>query len=135
MPGRVIVKALAWPRGRWLHVPALLVLFLLIGWTYRPALGHPPREDQWNFLLDTFDEDRLVPLLLKTYSYNRTRVVFPGDYALFRPGLFALLSAEKAAFGHRTFYWQAFGVGLHCAVVWVFLGILLRLARLFPAPS
>jgi hypothetical protein len=126
----MIVKAL----HRWPHVAGLLALFLLIGWTYRPALSHPPREDQWSFLLDTFDEDRFVPLLLKTYSYNRTRVIFPGDYALFRPGLFALLSAEKALFGHRTAYWQAFGIGLHCAVVGVFLALLLRLARLFPVP-
>ena len=129
------MKVLAWLLARWPHVAALPVLFLLIGWTYRPALSHPPREDQWSFLLDAFDEDCFVPLLLKTYSYNRTRVILPGDYALFRPGLFALLSAEKALFGHRTTYWQAFGIGLHCAVVWVILGILLRLARLFPVPS
>ena len=129
------MKVSAWLVARCPHVVALLVLFLLIGWTYRPALSHPPREDQWSFLLDTFDEDRFVPLLVKTYSYNRTRVIYPGDYALFRPGLFALLSAEKALFGHRSAYWQAFGVGLHCAVVWVLLRILLRLGRLFPAPS
>ena len=90
---------------------AAALLFLTVAWAYFPSLGHPPRADQWAFLVDTYDEERFVPMVLGTYSYNRTREVYPGDYQLFRPGLFALLCAEKALFGHRYAFWQAFGIG------------------------
>jgi hypothetical protein len=119
----------------WRHRAALAALFLVVCWAYRPALHHLPREDQWSFLLDTVHEDRFLPLLAQTYSYNRTREIGPGDYPLFRPGLFALLSAEKALFGARYQFWHAVGIALHWAVVWLFLRLLLRLDRLYPAGS
>jgi hypothetical protein len=104
-------------------------------WTYRPALKHPPRQDQWCFLLDTVHEDRFWPMLMQTYSYNRTRVISWGDYPLFRPCLFAILVAEKAFFGTRYVYPQAIGIALHGAIVWVFLRLLLRLHHLYPPGS
>jgi hypothetical protein len=125
----------AWYTPPWRHRTAVAVLFLVVFWTYRPALQHPPRQDQWSFLLDTVREDCFLPMLLQTYSYNRTRVIGWGDYPLFRPGLFAVLSAEKALFGPRYASWQAVGIALHCAIVWVFLSILLRLHHIYPAGS
>jgi hypothetical protein len=127
-PGRL----LSWYTPVWRHRTVVGLLFLMIFLTYQPALGHPPRQDQWPFLLDTVHEDHFLPLLIHTYSYNRTRVIAPGDYPLFRPGLFALLCAEKALFGARYPCWQCVGIALHCAVVWVFLRLLLLLHRTYP---
>jgi hypothetical protein len=125
----------AWYTPQWRHRTVLLVLFSIVFWTYRDALKHPPREDHWSYLLDTVHEERFLPLLMQTYSYNRTREVGPGDYLLFRPVLFALLSAEKALFGTNYACWQGFGIVLHCAVVWVFLRLLLRLHQLYSGGS
>jgi hypothetical protein len=125
-------RFLSWYTPVWRHRTVVGLLFLIIFLTYRPALEQPPRQDQWAYLLDTVHEDRLLPLLTQTYSYNRTRVVGAGDYPLFRPVLFAILSVEKALFGQRHTLSQGVGITLHCAVVWVFLRILLQLHRSFP---
>lgn len=125
----------AWYTAAWRHATAVAVLLLAVLVTYRPALRHPPRQDQWTFLLETSATDRFVPLVLQTYSFNRTALVSWGDYPLFRPGLFALLSLEKALFGARYACWQATGIALHCAIVLVFLRILLRLHAAYPAGS
>src|SRR5262245_58168193 len=103
---------LAW----WLRGIALVGIFLLVLWAYATALQHPPREDQWPFLLNTIHEDHFVPLVLHTYSYNRARKLGAGDYLLFRPILFIVLSAEKALFGPRYFAWHLTGIALHCAI-------------------
>jgi hypothetical protein len=110
-------------------------MFLLVFWAYGPAMQHPPREDQWPFLLNTIQEDHFIPLVLETYSYNRSRKLGPGDYPLFRPVLFVLLSAEKALFGPRYLCWHLTGIVIHCAIVGVLLSLLLRLARIRPAGS
>jgi hypothetical protein len=86
-------------------------------------------------LLDTAHEHRFWPMLVHTYSYNRTRVVGWGDYPLFRPCLFGILCLENALFGARFTYWQAVGMALHCAIIWIFLRILLRLHEIFSAGS
>jgi hypothetical protein len=125
----------AWYTPAWRHTTAVAILLTVIVVTYRPALRHPPRQDQWTFLLETANEDHFLPLLLHTYSFNRTAVVSWGDYPLFRPGLFAMLSAEKALFGPRYAYWQATGIALHCIIVGLLLRILLRLHAIFPAGS
>jgi hypothetical protein len=125
----------AWYTPPWRHGTAVVVLFFIIFSTYRPSLWHPPRQDQWSFLIDTVKENGFLPMFSHTYSYNRTRVAGWGDYPLFRPVLFALLSGEKALFGPRYLYWQAVGIVLHCAIVWVFLRILLRLHQIYPTTS
>jgi hypothetical protein len=125
----------AWYTPAWRHLTAVAVLFLIVYMTYRPALRHPPRQDQWTFLLETINEDGFLPMLLRTYSFNRTCVVGWGDYPLFRPGLFALLSAEKALFGARYAGWQAAGIVLHCAIVGLLLRLLLRLHATYPVGS
>jgi hypothetical protein len=119
----------------WLCGLGLAGIFLLVFWAYFPATQHPPREDQWPFLLDTIDEDHVVPLIQQTYSYNRSRKIGPGDYLLFRPVLFTLLSAEKALFGARYQFWHLAGITIHCAIVGVFLSLLLRLGQIYPAAS
>jgi hypothetical protein len=121
--------------ARWARRAGTALLVLTVGLAYYPSLGHPPRADQWAFLVDTYDEPRFVPLVLRTYSWNRTREVFPGDYQLFRPSLFALLCGEKALFGARYACWQAFGIGLHLAVVLALLRLLLRLEAAAPDAS
>ncbi len=110
-----------------------VVLFLLIWLAYRPSLAHVPRSDQWCFLLDTIDQHDFLDTFSHSYSYNRTRQVGPGDYHLFRPGLFALLSAEKAYFGNNFAAWQWVGIVLHFLAVYLALQIMLCVRRLWTA--
>jgi hypothetical protein len=97
---------------------------------YYPSLGHGPRADQWCFLLDTVGLQDFSTLVAHTYSYNRTSIVCPGDYHLFRPVLFALLSGEKALFGNNFALWQAAGILLHCLVMYLLLRVMLRIISL-----
>lgn len=122
-------------RPGWLHLMGLTVLLVGTCLVYAPSLAHGPRADHWCFLLDTIDHDEFWSLWKHTYSYNRTREIWRGDYGLFRPVLFGLLSAEKALFGHHFVAWQMTGIVLHLATVGVFLAILLRVAWLTDRPD
>jgi hypothetical protein len=102
-------------------------LFAVVWLAYFPSLGHGPRADQWCYLLDTVGEHQFATLFAHTYSYNRTRMVCPGDYHLFRPVLFALLSGEKALFGNNFAWWQAIGILLHCLALYLLLRLMLRI--------
>lgn len=113
----------------------LAVLFALVWAAYGPALRHPPRADQWCYLADTLGEGAFAPLLRDTYSYNRTRRVAPGDTDLFRPVLFAVLAAEKAAFEGRLALHQGTGIVLHCAVCALLLVAVRAGAALVRAPG
>jgi hypothetical protein len=118
------------PAGFWLRASAVVLLFMLLQLAYAPSLDHGPRQDQWPFLIDTMDTDGFLDNVAHCYSYNRTRVVGTGDYQLFRPLLFALLSAEKALFGNHFSWWQSVGISLHCLVVFLLLLVLLQVHRL-----
>jgi hypothetical protein len=109
-------------------------LFLFVWVAYGPSLRHPPRADQWCFLVDTRDDRTFLDTIRHTYSYNRTRTVRPGDTDLFRPVLFALLSAEKCAFAGHLAQTQAVGIALHCAVCALMLA-LVRQAAGFARPA
>lgn len=114
--------------GRTVGQTSLTVgLFAAVWLVYYPSLDHAPRADQWCFLLDTTGQEDFSTLFAHTYSYNRTRMVCPGDYHLFRPVLFGLLSGEKALFGNRFALWQATGITLHCLALFLLLRLLLRL--------
>src|SRR5262249_44378566 len=82
------------------------------------------------FLVDTIGRDNFVDLFAHTYSYSRTRLVAPGDTQLFRPALFALLSAEKAFFGTNFVLWQATGLLMHFLACCLMLKVMLRLQSL-----
>ncbi len=113
-----------------IHATVMVGLCLAIWLTYRPALKHGARDDQWNFLTDTRNQRHFKRLILRHYAYNRTSEMARGDYPLFRPVLYALLAGEKAFFGHRFLGWQAVGIIVHCAIVCLLLTLLLRLDRL-----
>src|SRR5271165_4531717 len=90
-----------------LHAAATALLFGVILWAYHPSLDHMHRSDQWCFLLENIDNDSFPTILAHSYSFSRTRKLSPGDYPLFRPIMFALLSAEKGLFGNHFVLWQA----------------------------
>ena len=117
-------------RRRWADAGFSVVLVALVWTAYWSSLRHTPRSDHWCFLLDTIDRRDFADILAHTYSYNRTRLVCPGDADLFRPLLFALLAAEKALFG--THFWpsQAVGIALHCCVCLLLLALLRHVAAL-----
>jgi hypothetical protein len=123
-----------WPK-RAIHFALMAGLCLVIWLTYRPSLQHAARDDQWNFLAETRNQRHFKRLLREQYAYNRTSEMARGDYPLFRPVLYGLLAGEKALFGHCFIGWQAVGIAVHCAVVWLLLTLLLRLDRLGTAGS
>lgn len=106
------------------------VLFTFVGIAYQPSLKHPPRADQWCFLVDTVDDNTVAGAVANSYSYNRTRLTMPGDTDLFRPVLFALLAAEKVLFEGRLALYQSLGLLLHAAVCVLLLVVMRRAAAL-----
>ena len=114
----------------WRRLGVAAILFTSIWFTYRSSLAHAPRSDQWSFLLDTIDQRGFVETFRHTYSYNRTREAGPGDYQLFRPVLFAFLSAEKALFDNNFAGWQWVGIILHFLAAYLALQVMLRIQRL-----
>jgi hypothetical protein len=108
----------------------LVLLAFLIWAAYAPSLRHAPRADQWCFLVDTMDQHTFPDILQHSYSYNRTRRTRPGDTDLFRPVLFALLSAEKAVFDTNLVLPQALGLVLHGTIAYLLLLLLRRIAAL-----
>ncbi len=111
------------------------LLFVAVAAAYSPSLRHPPRADQWCFLADTFEDLTFHDSLCRTYSYNRTREFLAGDSTLFRPVLFALLSAEKWAFGGNLAQTQGFGIVLHGVICVVLLALARQVARLVRGPE
>jgi hypothetical protein len=100
------------------------VLLALLGLAYAPSLEHTPRADHWDFLVDTMGQDTFLDVFAHSYSYNRTRLIAPGDTELFRPLLFAVLAAEKAIFATDFAAYQACGILLHWAVACLLLLLL-----------
>src|SRR5213075_3000061 len=92
---RMESRTLAVPGRRMRNGLFLAILFGLVWLAYAPSLQQPPRSDQWCYLLDTRDRHDFGDLLRASYSYSRTRLMFPGDTELFRPVLFGLLAVEK----------------------------------------
>src|SRR3954449_4524578 len=91
-----------WRRPRWNiwhHLLLIAILLAATAVTFAPSLRHVPRADQWAFLIDAMDAKGFWELASQTWSYNRTRLICPGDTDLYRPILFLLLAAEKEAFG------------------------------------
>jgi hypothetical protein len=123
-------------------LPAIYAILLLvvIGCAYFPALFHMHRGDQWAYLLETVDCDSLWDLFRSTYSYNRTNRLFAGDAGLFRPALFFFLGLQKYCFGTHIVLWQSVGILLHWAICLVALAIMRTCTRLAkrhrgPAPA
>jgi hypothetical protein len=113
------------PRGGLLANLGFAAALLALLWVvYAPSLGHTPRADHWDFLLDTMDQDSFLDVFAHSYSYNRTRSVAPGDTVLFRPLLFAVLAAEKAIFATDFAGYQAAGILLHWGVACLLLLLL-----------
>jgi hypothetical protein len=105
-------------------------LFVFVALAYWPSLEHPPRADQWGYLVDTRSDHTFLDTLRHSYSYNRTRLTYPGDTDLFRPLLFAVLAAEKAAFEGRVAAPQALGIVFHCAACVLMLVVLRQIAQI-----
>lgn len=115
------------PIPRWAIVAGAVILIVATWLVYRPSQHHGPRADNWWFWMHTLEQHDFCSILTRSYSYNRTSTVAPGDYALFRPVLFALLSAEKAWFGTNFVWWQRTGIALHLLVVGLAWALLARL--------
>ena len=108
-------------------VACCVIIALVIVAAYLPSLNHAPRGDQWSYLMDMLRQESCGDLILNSYSYNRTRVIKPGDTVLFRPLLFAHLSVMACVSGTRIWFPQAFGIALHIGVAWLLFAVVRRL--------
>jgi hypothetical protein len=113
----------------------LIVLFAVVWLAYAPSLKQSPRADQWCYLLDTHDCHELGELLRASYSYSRTRKMFPMDTELFRPVLFILLALEKVTFQNNFDAVQAVGIVLHCVNLTLLFTLLVRLRHRVARPG
>src|SRR3990167_5720492 len=114
---------------------SFLSIVLLIAIFYYPSLSHLPRSDHWAYLVDTLEQDGVWDTLKHTYTYNRTRLMAPGDTALFRPVLFFVLALEKGLFGNHFQYIQATGILLHILVIFLLIIILNQIRGLLDLKS
>ena len=114
---------------------SFLSIVLLIAIFYYPSLSHLPRSDHWAYLVDTLEQDGVWDTLKHTYTYNRTRLMAPGDTALFRPVLFFVLALEKGLFGNHFQYIQATGILLHILVIFLLIIILNQIRGLLDLNS
>ena len=139
MPETISEKTTSWYSRLlaygWLMDLGFASVSLALLWlVYAPSLKHMPRADQWCFLVDTIDQHTFWDIFTHSYSYNRTRRIMPGDTDLYRPLLFAVLSAEKALFAADFAAYQGVGILLHWGVVCLLL-ILLRNILAFTAET
>ena len=114
-------------RVDWAGFACYVIIGLTILAAFLPSLAHAPRGDQWAYLMDMMGQESCGDLISSSYSYNRTRVIKPGDTMLFRPLLFAHLSLMTCAGGTRIWFPQAFGIALHIGVAWLLFALLRRL--------
>jgi len=108
------------------------VVCVLVGaiWAaYWPSLGVTTGSDQFDYLINTFGHYTTWDIFAHTYSYNRTRIVGPGDTMCFRPLFFAWLAWQQAWYEANLTAWQATGVWLHCAVCYLLFRLLNLAAR------
>ena len=99
---RTVLRTAAW------YLFWLTVMLLL----YKPALLMFPKKDHFFFMLghQLFDSD--LVWFFKTLSYNRTRVLAPGDYFAFRPLFMAVLGLEDIFFRHNLLALGVIGCSL-----------------------
>jgi hypothetical protein len=116
-------------RFDWLAGACALAIVAVVLFAFWPALGHPPRGDQWPFLIDMIRQESCGDLIRHSYSYNRTRVILPGDEALFRPLLFVYLSLMQCIGGTHFELSQAVGIALHLGVTLLLFGLLRLILR------
>jgi hypothetical protein len=107
----------------WAAIGLIIVVNLAV---FFPSFSHVARSDQIIFLIDNADTDELAPLLTRTYSFCRSRVLDKGDEILFRPLLYVFLSFQKWLFGYQFFWWQVVIFLLHLGVVFQLRRVLKR---------
>lgn len=95
---------------------------------YWPSFTHLPKRDQLYYHLEMSRTQGLGEIIAKSYSYNRTRTVMPGDNGLFRPGLFLLLAFQKYFFDYRTEYWRLVSLLIHAFCCLALLRLLQELS-------
>jgi len=100
---------------------------------YKSGLLMFPKKDHFFFMLgrQLFDND--LVWFFKTLSYNRTRVLFPGDYFAFRPILMAVLGLEDIFLRHHLLALGIIGCSLFSFTATAFFFLTRRIAGLFPA--
>ncbi len=125
-------RLLITPRKRAFLIDAgfAVIMFAFIWTAYAPSLKHVHRADQWNFLVDMIPFDGLVENIQHSFSYNRTRLVAPGDVDLFRPVLFVMLATERWAFEGDLGAYQLVGIILHCVICFLLFTLLRQIAGL-----
>ena len=99
---------------------------------YWPSLFHMPRSDQWWYLLNTAGKDNFFVLARDYYSYNRVKVFLPQDVMSFSPLWFIFCALEKSLFGNNFVLWQATGIVLHLAALWLLFSLVDKLQRSLP---
>ncbi len=101
---------------------SLLIIITVNLIVFSPSFHIRAKGDHIAYLIETADIEDLTELINYSYSYCRTRVIYPGDRILFRPLFYVLLSLEKWLWGYNFIYWQITGFFFHIII----LSLLLR---------
>ncbi len=106
------------------HCAVALLIVTTIWVVYWPSMGIFSGADHLDYLINIFGHHSTWDIFAHTYSYNRTRIVGPGDTMCFRPLFFAWLAWQQAWYEAHLPAWQATGVWLHCLVCYLMFRIL-----------
>jgi len=115
----------------WLQRAALCAVLLAVFW--HGLFAGVPRADQLAYLHQAGQYGGLWDILRQAPAWNRVQGA--GDFALYRPVLYALLGMEHHFFRYDFFLWQATSLILHTATVLGVHALLMRGAlRQTPLP-
>lgn len=96
---------------------AFAVVLAIVFSVYYDALFQGPRADQLIYLYQVADHPSLYKLTIGSMLHNRSVAI--GDATLFRPLLYIFLGLQKYLFEYNFMLWQATGLSLHAATVFM----------------
>ncbi|HEY3490938.1 MAG TPA: hypothetical protein VGK27_12580 [Candidatus Deferrimicrobiaceae bacterium] len=121
------------PRTDMSRLGTYLLWFGVILVLYWPALDLLPMKDHPVFLLERELYRNDWRWFLGALSYNRTRVLFPGDFYLFRPLHMAIVAVEDILFRHDFAVQGVIGCAMFAATATILFTAARRLCGIYAA--
>lgn len=110
-----------------------LFWFAIVLFLFAPGMEMFPKKDHFFFMLGRHLFENDLVWFMKTLSYNRTRILFPGDYFAFRPVLMAILGLEDIFLRHHLLVLGIIGCSLFSFTATAFFLLIRKITGFLPA--
>ncbi|MEI7998917.1 MAG: hypothetical protein WCH62_05370 [Candidatus Omnitrophota bacterium] len=111
---------------QWRVILSIIFLTGIVVFIYQPCYLDYARLDQQTYMKERFFFQNDTAWFVHSISYNRTRILLPGDSFLFRPVLFSLMAAEDIFLRDKLAITGVISILLHLSVA-ILLYVLLQL--------